>query len=174
MARGVPATTAAGPNGDEARVEQHSSKAEGDGCSSCMCGDPSPLPSKRLVSRFRSSHHCAAHSFANFGIKGTLAIYDSGAVLDLKFLHKRAANDRNFKSTARGHRALTALHAEEGDVLSPAFADQNPPGPTGQAAAPAELAALLKSDMQQGGPIIQGGEHQGRIVALVHAGEATP
>src|SRR3954470_3559628 len=28
-----------------------------------------------LVSRFRSSHHCAAHSFANFGIKGTLAIY---------------------------------------------------------------------------------------------------
>jgi hypothetical protein len=44
-----------------------------------------------LVSRFRSSHHCAAHSFANFGIKGTLAIYDSSAVLDLKFLHKRAA-----------------------------------------------------------------------------------
>ena len=26
-----------------------------------------------LVSRFRSSHHCAAPSFANFGIKGTLA-----------------------------------------------------------------------------------------------------
>jgi len=44
-----------------------------------------------LVSRFRSSHHCAAHSFANFGIKGTLGIYDSSAVLDLKFLHKRAA-----------------------------------------------------------------------------------
>jgi hypothetical protein len=33
-----------------------------------------------LVSRFRSSHHCAAQSFANFGIKGTLAIYDSSAV----------------------------------------------------------------------------------------------
>src|SRR3954468_2685845 len=44
-----------------------------------------------LVSRFRSSHHCAAHSFANFGIKGTRAIYESSAVLDLKFLHKRAA-----------------------------------------------------------------------------------
>ena len=26
-----------------------------------------------LVSRFRSSHHCAAPSSANFGIKGTLA-----------------------------------------------------------------------------------------------------
>ena len=25
---------------------------------------------RRLVSRFRSSHHCAAHSFANFGIEG--------------------------------------------------------------------------------------------------------
>jgi hypothetical protein len=33
-----------------------------------------------LVSRFRSSHHGAAHSFANFGIKGTLAIYDSKTV----------------------------------------------------------------------------------------------
>src|SRR3954465_5531322 len=33
-----------------------------------------------LVSRFRSSHHCAAHSFANLGIKGTLEIYDSSAV----------------------------------------------------------------------------------------------
>ena len=30
-----------------------------------------------LVSLFRSSHHCAAHWFANFGIKGTPAIYDS-------------------------------------------------------------------------------------------------
>src|SRR6476659_6124734 len=44
-----------------------------------------------LVSPFRSSHYCAAHSFANLGIKGTLAIYDSSAVLDLKFLHKRTA-----------------------------------------------------------------------------------
>src|SRR3954447_15277751 len=41
--------------------------------------------------RFRSSHHWAARSFANFGIKGTPAIYDSSAVLDLKVLHKRAA-----------------------------------------------------------------------------------
>ena len=34
-------------------------------------------PGKRRASpasRFRSSHHCAAHSFAKFGIKGTLAI----------------------------------------------------------------------------------------------------
>ena len=30
-----------------------------------------------LVSRFRSSHPYAARSLANFGIKGTLAIYDS-------------------------------------------------------------------------------------------------
>jgi hypothetical protein len=36
------------------------------------------------VSRFRSSHHCAAHSFANFGIKGTLGfIYH---MVDTKFL----------------------------------------------------------------------------------------
>ena len=28
---------------------------------------------QELVSRFRSSHHRAALSFANFGIKGTLA-----------------------------------------------------------------------------------------------------
>src|SRR3979490_1185472 len=54
-----------------------------------------------LVSRFRSSHHCAAHSFANFGIKGTLAIYDSSAVFGFEVPTKtRGYNDRNFKSTA--------------------------------------------------------------------------
>src|SRR3954454_7870735 len=54
-----------------------------------------------LVSRFRSSHHCAAHSFANFGIKGTLAIYDSSAVFGFEVpTQTRGYNDRNFKSTA--------------------------------------------------------------------------
>jgi hypothetical protein len=55
----------------------------------------------RIVSRFRSSHHCAAHSFANFGIKGTLAIYDSSAVFGFEVPKQtRSYNDRNFKSTA--------------------------------------------------------------------------
>ena len=35
---------------------------------------PPDSRSRAPVSRFRSSHHCAAHLFANFGIKGTLAI----------------------------------------------------------------------------------------------------
>jgi hypothetical protein len=53
------------------------------------------------VSRFRSSHHCAAHSFANFGIKGTLAIYDSSAGFGFEVpTQTRGYNDRNFKSTA--------------------------------------------------------------------------
>ena len=58
-------------------------------------------PTLHLVSRFRSSHHCAAHSFANFGIKGTLAIYDSSAVFGFEVpTRTRGYNDRNFKSTA--------------------------------------------------------------------------
>jgi hypothetical protein len=60
-----------------------------------------------LVSRFRSSHHCAAHSFANFGIKGTLAIYDSSAVFGFEVpTPTRGYNDRNFKSTALAGRFL--------------------------------------------------------------------
>ena len=65
---------------------------------------PDTCPGRRgsaLVSRFRSSHHCAAHSFANFGIKGTLAIYDSSAVFGFEVpTQTRGYNDRNFKSTA--------------------------------------------------------------------------
>ena len=54
-----------------------------------------------LVSRFRSSHHYAARSLANFGIKGTLAIYDSSAVFGFEVpTRTRGYNDRNFKSTA--------------------------------------------------------------------------
>src|SRR6185369_17009681 len=54
-----------------------------------------------LVSRFRSSHHCAAHSFTNFGIKGTLAVYNSSAVFGFEVpTRTRGYNDRNFKSTA--------------------------------------------------------------------------
>ena len=53
------------------------------------------------MSRFRSSHHCAAHSFANFGIKGTLAIHDSSAGFGFEVPKQtRGYNDRNFKSTA--------------------------------------------------------------------------
>jgi hypothetical protein len=53
------------------------------------------------VSRFRSSHHYAARSLANFGIKGTLAIYDSSAVFGFEVpTRTRGYNDRNFKSTA--------------------------------------------------------------------------
>ena len=43
----------------------------------------------------------AAHSFANFGIKGTLAIYDSSTVFGFEVpTQTRGYNDRNFKSTA--------------------------------------------------------------------------
>src|SRR6478609_2800661 len=57
--------------------------------------------STALVSRFRSSHHYAARSLANFGIKGTLAIYDSSAVFGFEVpTQTRGYNDRNFKSTA--------------------------------------------------------------------------
>src|SRR3979409_2100949 len=56
-----------------------------------------------LVSRFRSSHHYAERSLANFGIKGTLAIYDSSAVFGFEVpTQTRGYNDRNFKSTALG------------------------------------------------------------------------
>src|SRR3954468_3117302 len=70
---------------------------------------------RTLVSRFRSSHHCAAHSFANVGIKGTLAIYDSSAVFGFEVpTRTRCYNDKNFKSTAlarRIHPALSRLPA---------------------------------------------------------------
>src|SRR3954468_14574235 len=50
---------------------------------------------------FQSSHHCAARSLANFGIKGTLAIYDSSALFGFEIPPPtRGYNDRNFKSTA--------------------------------------------------------------------------
>src|SRR6476661_9789329 len=72
-----------------------------------------PVPTFRdhaLVSRFRSSHHCAAHSFANFGIKGTLAIYDSSAVFGFEVpTQTRGYNDRNFKSTALGEEIGAAI-----------------------------------------------------------------
>src|SRR6187431_1858883 len=59
------------------------------------------LITAELVSRFRSSHHYAARSLANFGIKGTLAIYDSSAVFGFEVpTQTRGYNDRNFKSTA--------------------------------------------------------------------------
>src|SRR3954451_2267294 len=73
--------------------------------------------STALVSRFRSSHHCAARSLANFGIKGTLAIYDSSAVFGCEVpTQTRGYPDRNFKSTAL---ALTLpLHRPEPDIAT--------------------------------------------------------
>src|SRR5262249_52544931 len=55
------------------------------------------------VSRLRSSQILAAPSDANFGIKGTLANYESSAVFGFE-VPKRACgyNGRNFKSTALG------------------------------------------------------------------------
>src|SRR3954468_16511308 len=71
-----------------------------------------------LVSRFRSSHHCAAHSFANFGIKGTLALYDSSAVFGFEVpTQTRGYNDRNFKSTALVELDISAVSQN----LGPAF-----------------------------------------------------
>ena len=68
------------------------------------------------MSRFRSSHHCAAHSFANFGIKGTLAIYDSSAVFGFEVpTQTRGYNDRNFKSTALASNVL-GVDEDEGDA----------------------------------------------------------
>src|SRR4029078_9791045 len=53
-----------------------------------------------IVSRFRSSHHYAARAVANFGIKGTLAIYDFSAGFGFEVpTRTRGHNDRNFKST---------------------------------------------------------------------------
>jgi hypothetical protein len=64
---------------------------------------PLPVANLGLVSRFRSSHHYAARSLANFGIKGTLAIYDSSAIFGFEVpTRTRGYNDRNFKSTALG------------------------------------------------------------------------
>jgi uncharacterized protein len=57
--------------------------------------------SRTLVSRFRRSHEFAARPDANFGIMGTLALYSSSAVSNLKFLRRtRRETDRNFKFTA--------------------------------------------------------------------------
>src|SRR6476620_10053519 len=67
---------------------------------SCNCSRTGFVASA-LVSRFRSSHHYAACSLANFGIKGTLAIYDSSAGFGFEVpTQTRGYNDRNFKSTA--------------------------------------------------------------------------
>src|SRR4051812_23439912 len=82
-------------------------------------------PGPTLVSRFRSAHHCAAHSFANFGIKGTLAIYDSSAVFGFEVpTQTRGYNDRNFKSTALGADSISTLHdarRTRGDVVLATF-----------------------------------------------------
>src|SRR6478609_8060094 len=52
--------------------------------------------SAKLVSRFRSSHHCAAHSFANFGIKRTHTAQMSrrGAIPDWQSGQNRSPSQR--------------------------------------------------------------------------------
>jgi hypothetical protein len=79
------------------------------------------------VSRFRSSHHYAARSLANFGIKGTLAIYDSSAVSGFEVpTQTRGYNDGNFKSTA----LADAARHHGGTLIGPRparFAPRNAP-----------------------------------------------
>src|SRR3954465_4437517 len=73
-----------------------------------------------LVSRFRSSHHFAAHTFANFGIKGTLAIYDSSAVFGFEVpTQTRGYNDRNFKSTALAARPRLRILGQPVGKMNP-------------------------------------------------------
>src|SRR3954466_4292000 len=82
--------------------------------------------------RFRSSHHYAAPSFANFGIKGTLAIYDSSAVFGFEVpTQTRGYNDRNFKSTALARenhmatfKAIVIEKTEAGPKTAPADFDE--------------------------------------------------
>jgi hypothetical protein len=56
------------------------------------------------VSRFRRSYHLAAPAFTNFGIKGTLATFNSSAAFGFEVPKRaRGHNDRNFKSAALGY-----------------------------------------------------------------------
>src|SRR5262245_24957977 len=63
----------------------------------------------RLASRFRSSQTFAAPSDANFGIKGTLALYDSSAALNPKFATALAA--RCVRTSGSRHWARTFVRA---------------------------------------------------------------
>jgi len=47
---------------------------------------PRGVARSRLVSRFRSSHHCAAHSFANFGIEGHYGVYSKSRLFGNRWL----------------------------------------------------------------------------------------
>src|SRR6478609_8885884 len=101
----------------------------------------------RLVSQFRSSHHCAAHSFANFGIKGTPAIHDAGAVFGFEApAQTRGHKDRNFKSTAL---VIVGLAARAAD-------------PTGLRAAPTSLRADVAACCHNCGRFVRAIDHGGR------------
>jgi hypothetical protein len=74
---------------------------------------------KTLVSRFRSSHTLAAPSDANFGIKGTLATYNSSVAFGFEVPKRaRGHNDRNFKSTALAWDHAWGLPAPPGLIIS--------------------------------------------------------
>src|SRR6476659_9107048 len=83
-----------------------------------------------LVSRFRSSHHYAARSLANFGIKGTLAIYDSSAVFGFEVpTQTRGYNDRNFKFSALSVAVQKSALARAAAILGGKSSRFHDPGP---------------------------------------------
>src|ERR1700731_5275715 len=69
-----------------------------------------PRLSTGLVVRFQHSHPVAASTFANVGIKGPLAQYDSSGALDLTFALRvcgKHGSERQIRSTSN-HGALVA------------------------------------------------------------------
>ena len=93
----------------------------------------SPRPSVPIP-KFASFHY-AARSLANFGIKGTLAIYDSSAGFGFEVpTQTRGYNDRNFKSTALVA-DRRAADCEKKPASAPrwrAFAWRRPPSGSGR------------------------------------------
>ena len=60
------------------------------------------------------------HTFANFGIKGTLAIYDSSTVFGFEVpTQTRGYNDRNFKSTALAARPRLRILGQPVGKMNP-------------------------------------------------------
>jgi len=79
---------------------------------SCEIGPANGPAALALVLRFRRSHHVAAHSVANVGIKrSTRTSVILVRFLNLKFPERALRNDRNFKFTALAREAR-GLEAE--------------------------------------------------------------
>ena len=107
------------------------------------------------MSRFRSSIiHYAARSLANFGIKGTLAIYDSSAVFGFEVpTQTRGYNDRNFKSTALVA-DRRAADCEKKPASAPrwrAFAWRRPPSGSGRCQTEAAATPTKAGNLSQVG-----------------------